>query len=128
MPSPPIIFTVCSINQLAHAFVLGDSIKAQHPHAERRSYQYFIGLVDKKSNIPDSIKSPYPIIDIDEIEISAFNQMSEKYTYDELTADCKPFFAKYFIQKNDKVIYFDCTSFVYHSLDLIIKILFLFHN
>ncbi|WP_435355249.1 hypothetical protein [Emticicia sp. SJ17W-69] len=118
MPSIPLIFTVCSINQLANAFVLGDSIKVQHPH-----YQYFIGLVDKESNIPKSIKSPYPIIDIDKIEIPAFNEMAEKYTYDELTADCKPFFAKYFIQKSDKVIYFDCTSFVYHTLDFITQTL-----
>jgi hypothetical protein len=114
-----LIFTVCSINQLAHAFVLGDSIKAQHPHTERRPYQYFIGLVDKKSNIPPSIKSPYPIVDIDDIEIPAFNQMAKRYTHDELTANCKPFFAKYFIQKHQQIIYFDCTSFVYHSLDFI---------
>jgi hypothetical protein len=109
-----LIFTVCSINQLAHAFVLGNSIKSQHPN-----HAFFIGLVDKKSNIPAIINPPYPIVDISEIEISTFSQMAEKYTVDELTADCKPFFAKYFLQKNDKIIYFDCTSYIYHSLDFI---------
>ena len=114
MSALPLIFTVCSIDQLAHAFVLGDSIKTQNPDSP-----YFIGLVDKSSNIPTTIKLPYPIVDIDEIEIPAFSQMAEKYTIEELTADCKPFFAKYFIQKNQKIIYFECTSFVYQSLDFI---------
>ena len=109
-----VIFTVCSINQLAHAFVLGDSVKTQHP-----SYSFYIGLVDKKSNISSFIRSSYPIIDITEIDIPAFKQMAEKYTHDELTANCKPFFAKYFIQKNERIMYFDCTSFVYYSLDFI---------
>ena len=114
MSALPVIFTVCSIDQLAHAFVLGDSIKNQNPDT-----QYFIGLVDKSSNIPTSVKLPYPIVDIDSINMVAFHQMAEKYNTNELTADCKPFFAKYFIQKNQKIIYFDCTSFVYQSLDFI---------
>lgn len=116
MHSSAIIFTVCSVNQLAKAFVLGDSIKAQNP-----DYQFFIGLIDKKNNIPSSIQSPYPIIDISEIEIPQFNQMAEKFTIDELTADCKPFFAKHFIKQFSKVLYLDCTSFVFNNLDFIFQ-------
>ncbi len=109
-----LIFTVCHINQLAHAFVLGDSIKSQNTNTE-----YFIGLVDKKQNIPSSIKSPYPIIDITDIEIPEFTLMTNKYSYSELSDNCKPFFAKHFIQKSDKIIYFDCTSYLYNSFNFI---------
>jgi hypothetical protein len=118
LPSSSIIFTVCPINQLAHAFVLGDSIKAQNP-----DYQFFIGIIDKKSNIPASVQSPYPIIDISEIEIPAFAQMAERYTIDELTADCKPFFVKHFIKTFTKVLYLDCTSFLFNSIDFIFQTL-----
>lgn len=118
MSLAPTIFTVCSINQLAHAFVLGDSIKTQHPN-----HAFFIGLVDNKSNIPAISHLPYPIVDISEIHIPGFSKMAEKYTIDELIADCKPFFAKYFIQKNDKIIYIDSTSFVYNSFDFITQTL-----
>ncbi len=113
-----LIFTVCSVNQLANAFVLGDSIKTQHPDS-----QFIIGLIDKKSNIPTSINLPYRIIDISEIEIPEFEAMSKRYTYSELSANCKPFFAKHFLQKNDKIIYFDCSSYVYNSLDFIFQTL-----
>ena len=109
-----LIFTVCTINQLANAFVLGDSVKNQHPN-----YDFFIGLVDKKENIPVTLHLPHPIVAIDEIEIAVFEAMCQVFTYSELSANCKPFFAQYFIQKSTKITYFDCTSLVYHSLDFI---------
>ena len=109
-----LIFTVCTINQLANACVLGDSIKNQHPN-----YDFFIGLVDKKENIPVTLHLPHPIVAIDEIEIAVFEAMCQVFTYSELSANCKPFFAQYFIQKSTKIAYFDCTSLVCHSLDFI---------
>lgn len=119
MPSLPLIFTVCHINQLANAFVLGDSIKKHHP-----DYQFFIGLVDSKKNIPAKINSPYPIIDIEELNLDGFAEMSRKYTWDELSADCKPFFAQYFLEKNkNKIIYFDCTSIIYQPISFLSEIL-----
>jgi len=112
------IFTVCTINNLAHAFVLGDSIKTQHPE-----YQFVIGLVDNKSNIPTSIKSPYLILDNTEIEIPEFIQMAEKYTIDELSANCKPFFAEYFLEKTEKLIFLDCTSVIFQSITFVSDLL-----
>ncbi len=113
-----LIFTVCHINQIFNALVLGDSLKAINSDA-----QFIIGLIDNKTNIPAEINSPYKIIDFSEIGIENFDEMAMKYTHSELSANCKPFFAKYFIQNFKKVIYFDCTSFIYNSIDFLSKTL-----
>ncbi len=111
-------FTVCHINQLSNACLLGDSLKVQNPH-----YQYFIGLVDDKDNIPTDFKTPYPIVDIPVISIEGFQEMAQRYTSDELLANCKPFFAQYFIQKSERIIYFDCQTIVHQSISFFSEIL-----
>ncbi|MFY7909634.1 MAG: hypothetical protein ACOVO2_08790 [Emticicia sp.] len=118
MASSPIIFTVCSINQLANAIVLGDSVKTHHP-----GYDFQIGLVDKESNIPSFIQCPYPICEVNSLNISGFEGMSERYTHEEIVADCKPFFATYFLQKTEKLIFIDCTTVVFQSISLVADIL-----
>ncbi len=123
-----LVFTVCHINQLANACILGDSLKGQNPH-----YQYFIGLVDDKKNIPVDFKIPYPIVDISEIMIDGFQEMAQRYTWSELSANCKPFFAQYFIQKSERIIYFDCQTIIHQSISfyqkyLIVSQLYSFHN
>lgn len=118
MASSPIIFTVCSINQLANAIVLGDSLKTHN-----QDYDFQIGLVDNQSNIPTNIQSPYPIIEVNSLNIKGFGEMSEHYTYEELLADCKPFFTEYFLQKTDKLIFIDCTSVIFQSISFVSDIL-----
>ena len=114
----PIIFTVCSINQLANAIVLGDSLKIQNS-----DYHFQIGLVDKQSNIPTNIQSPYPIIEVNLLNIKGFGEMSERYTHEELVANCKPFFTEYFLQKTEKLIFIDCTSVIFQSISFVSDIL-----
>lgn len=106
-----LFFTLCHINQLPEAHVLGDSIKLHHADA-----QFFIGLVDKKDRIPGNFKASYPVIELGEINIGKLEEMAKKYTWSELLADVKPFFAKHFLQKSDKVVYFDCTTVLYNSV------------
>lgn len=113
-----LIFTVCSINQLPNAIVLGDSLKTHNP-----DYDFQIGLVDIQSNIPTDFQSPYPIIGINLLNIKGFEKMSECYTHDELLADCKPFFAEYFLQKTEKLVFIDCTSVIFQSISFISDIL-----
>jgi hypothetical protein len=113
-----LIFTVCQINQLANAYVLGDSIKKLHP-----DYEFQIGLVDDSKNIPSNLQIPYPIISVNDFPNFGFEEMAKKYTWNELTANCKPFFAQYFIQKSKKVIYFDPTSILYNSISFLSEIL-----
>jgi hypothetical protein len=118
LASPPIIFTVCSINHLANAIVLGDSLKIQHP-----DYDFQIGLVDNQSNIPKNIQSSYPITEVNSLNIKGFEEMSEHYTHEEILADCKPFFSEYFFQKTNKLIFIDCTSVIFQSISFISDIL-----
>ena len=118
MPSSPTIFTVCSINHLANALVLGDSLKIHNP-----AYDFQIGLVDNQSNIPTKIQSHYPITEVKTLNIKGFEEMSERYTHEELLADCKPFFAEYFLQKAEKLIFIDCTSVIFQSISFVSDIL-----
>lgn len=113
-----LIFTVCSINQLPNAIVLGDSLKTHNPN-----YDFQIGLVDNQSNIPADIQSPYTIIEVNSLNIKGFEKMSECYFHDELLADCKPFFAEYFLQKSEKLVFIDCTSVIFQSISFISDIL-----
>lgn len=113
-----LIFTVCHINQLANAIVLGNSLKSQN-----LDYQFIIGLVDDKNNIPADINLPFPIIDINEVSINGFQEMAQKYTYEELLADCKPFFAQYLVKNNEKVVYIDPTSVIFQSIAFVEDIL-----
>lgn len=113
-----LIFTVCSINQLPNAIVLGDSLKSHNP-----DYDFQIGLVDNQSNIPTNFQSPYPIIEVNSLNFKGFEEMSKRYTHEELLADCKPFFAEYFLQKTEKLIFIDCTSVIFQSISIISDIL-----
>ena len=113
-----IIFTVCSINQLANAMVLGDSLKTHNS-----DYHFQIGLVDKQSNIRTNIQSPYPIIEVNSLNIKGFVEMSERFTHEEFVADCKPFFAEYFLEKTEKLIFLDCTSVIIQSITFVSDLL-----
>lgn len=97
---------------------MGDSLKTHNP-----DYYFQIGLVDKQSNIPTNIQSPYPIIEVNSLNIKGFEEMSERFTHEELLADCKPFFAEYFLQKTEKLIFIDCTSVIFQSISFISDIL-----
>ncbi len=113
-----LIFTVCPINQLANAIVLGDSLKTHNP-----DYEFQIGLVDDESNIPSFIQSPYPIIGVNKLTINKFSQMSARFTHEELVADCKPFFSEYFLKQTEKLIFIDYTSVIFQSISFISTIL-----
>ena len=59
-----IAFTICSINYLAQARTLGDSLKATNPDV-----RFFIGLVDTLQGVAfeDSYAPAYPMIESDKI-------------------------------------------------------------
>jgi hypothetical protein len=67
-----IAFTICSINYLAQARTLGDSLKSTNPDV-----LFFIGLVDALNGVEfeDSYAPKYPMIEIDKIEIRDFQEM-----------------------------------------------------
>jgi len=98
--------------------VLGDSLKTHNS-----DYHFQIGLVDKQSNIRTNIQSPYPIIEVNSLNIKGFVEMSERFTHEEFVADCKPFFAEYFLEKTEKLIFLDCTSVIIQSITFVSDLL-----
>ncbi|WP_247234967.1 glycosyltransferase [Telluribacter sp. SYSU D00476] len=111
-----IAFTICSINYLAQARTLGDSLAATNP-----DIKYFVGLVDRLEGVSfdDSYRPDFPLVEIHAIGIEGFEEMCERYNITELNTAVKPFYFTYFFNKYpeaDKVIYFDPDIIVYQPL------------
>jgi hypothetical protein len=118
-----IAFTICSINYLAQARTLGDSLKFTNPDV-----LFFIGLVDSLQGVQfDASYSPdYPMIEIDKIEIRDFQEMADRYNITELNTAVKPFYFTYFFRhypKADHVIYFDPDIIVFQPLTNLLNLL-----
>ncbi|WP_031526906.1 glycosyl transferase [Dyadobacter crusticola] len=111
-----IAFTICSINYLAQARTLGNSLRATNPDV-----RFFIGLVDLLQGISfdDSYKPDFPMIEIDKIEIRDFQEMADRYNITELNTAVKPFYFTYFFKhypEAKNVIYFDPDIIVFQPL------------
>lgn len=109
-------FTICSVNYLAQARTLGDSLRQTNP-----DYHYVIGLVDKLSaaQLPAELMPPYPMLEVDQIEIPDFAGMCDRYDITELNTAVKPFYIDYFYRhypNATQVIYFDPDIIVYQPL------------
>jgi len=111
-----IVFTICSINYLAQARTLGDSLKSTNPNI-----LFFIGLVDILEGVSfdESFIPKYPMIEIDKIGIDKFAEMADRYDITELNTAVKPFYFSYFFKnypKADHVIYFDPDIIIFQPL------------
>jgi hypothetical protein len=113
-----IAFTICSNNYLAQAKALGDSLKEHNP-----DYEFFIGLVDKKSDLIDyENEIGHKIILSNEIGIPDFDSLWKKYDIVEFNTCVKPFFFEYFINQNTDIeflYYLDPDTFVFNSFKII---------
>ncbi len=109
-------FTICSINYLAQAQTLGQSLQKTNPDIE-----YVIGLVDRLDQVSlDSEKTPpFQLLEIDKIGIDCLDAMCENYDITELNTAVKPFYFDYFFKHRKdikNVIYFDPDIIVYQKL------------
>lgn len=116
-----LVFTICSINYLAQAQTLGNSLLLQNPEIE-----FVIGLVDRldKVNIDKDKIPPFQLIEIDKINIPDFEEMCQHYNITELNTAVKPFFMDYFYKNRpdiQNVIYFDPDIIVYDKLDVMLN-------
>jgi len=111
-----IAYTICSVNYLAQARTLGDSLRRTNP-----DIRYFVGLVDRLDGVEfePGYQPNYSLVQVHMIGITGFAEMCERYNITELNTAVKPFFFSYFFEKYpdaDKVIYFDPDIIVFQPL------------
>lgn len=116
-----VVLTICSINYLAQAKSLGDSLLEHNP-----DYDFIIGLVDRldQSSITSDQLPPYTLIELHTIGIPNFEDMCNRYNITELNTAVKPFFLKYLYDtyvEIDLLHYFDPDIIVFHALTEIEK-------
>ncbi|QKZ13645.1 glycosyl transferase [Spirosoma sp. KUDC1026] len=118
-----IAFTICSINYLAQARTLGESLRVTNP-----DYTYIIGLVDKLegANLPANLVPDFPMLEVDKINIPDFAAMCDRYDITELNTAVKPFYIDYLYENYpdaSSVIYFDPDIIVFQPLEQLNKAL-----
>jgi hypothetical protein len=107
-------FTLCSINYLAQAKNLLDSMRQSNPE-----WRFIVGLVDKNTSNVDLSFLGCEIVEVDKIGINGFDDMVNSYSIVEFITAVKPFYFTYFLEKHpeiDKLVYFDPDIMVLASL------------
>ena len=112
-------FTLCSINYLAQAQTLGQSLQKTNPDVE-----FVIGLVDRldQVNLDSDKVPPFQLLEIDKINMTCLDEMCEIYDITELNTAVKPFYFDYFLKNRPEIkniIYFDPDIIVFDSLKLL---------
>ena len=87
-----IVFTLCSINYLAQAKTLGDSVLRHNP-----GYRFIIGLIDRNQTGVDLsfLGNNLELLEVERIGIDGLQDMCERYTIVELVTATKPFYFDY---------------------------------
>ncbi len=109
-----IILTTCSINHIAQAKSLGDSVLKYAPE-----YKLVIGLVDKlEGRIPVEYYAPHQLIEAHELNIPYFDEMCRRYNVLELNCALKSFFTAHVLEQfaPDSFIFLDSDMLLFDSL------------
>jgi hypothetical protein len=109
-----VVVTTCSLNHLAQAKGLADSLMRHNP-----GYKLVIGLVDRlEGRVPAAYYLPYEVTEAHTLNIPEFPTMCERYTPLELNCAMKAFFCDYALKKHqaDKVIFMDSDMLVFQPL------------
>ncbi len=111
-----VVLTICSINYLAQAKTLGDSLIEHNP-----DYSFVIGLVDRldQSDIKKEDLPNYPLLELHSIGIPDFEDMCDRYNITELNTAVKPFYLKYMYETYaniEMLHYFDPDIVIYQPL------------
>lgn len=107
-----VAFTVATANYLSQAKTLIDSFLAYNPE-----YKFYVTLLDKiDGRFDKSIFAPAEIIEVEHLNIEAFDKMLFSYNIFELSNALKPFVAEKLLHISDDVkhvLYFDCDIRIY---------------
>ncbi len=109
-----IAFTLCSINYLAQAKTLFDSISRTNP-----GWKFIIGLVDKNDKNVDLSFLDCEMVTVDVLNIPGFDSMVQRYTIVELLTSAKPFYFEWLFDNYPaagNVVYFDPDIMVFQPL------------
>jgi lipopolysaccharide biosynthesis glycosyltransferase len=112
--SEKIIITVCSINYLAQAKALADSVIHHNP-----GYKLVIGLVDKINDQVDITSyAPHRLLQVHEMNLPEFEEMYNRYNLLELNCALKSFFVRWGLDtyKPEYLFYLDADMMVHDSL------------
>lgn len=113
-------FTICSINYLAQARTLGESLAATNP-----AVRFVVGLVDKLAGVgfETDKEPPFELLEVAALNIPNFGWMTRHYDITELNTAVKPYFIDFFLKENpavENVIYFDPDIIIFQALDHLI--------
>jgi hypothetical protein len=118
-----LVFTICSINYLAQAKTLGESLMQHHPDV-----QFVIGLVDilDQAEINTEQLPAFPMLEVAQLHIPNFDWMCANYDITELNTAVKPYYISRFFEESstERVIYFDPDIIIYQPLDELLTKLF----
>ncbi|MBC7892441.1 MAG: hypothetical protein H7Y12_09525 [Sphingobacteriaceae bacterium] len=89
----PLFFTVCSLAEYPSALALGRSIHRQIPGAK-----FWIGLADRLERLPAHAPRPFPVADVEKIDLPDLAALTGRYTWLEFLHLTRPFFARYFLE------------------------------
>jgi len=100
----PAFFTICSKNFLAHARVLYRSIKEHYPTSA-----FLVVLCDELDGYLDPTKEPFEFVYLDDLGISDYHSMSQRYNITEFNTAVKPFAFLHLMNKLgfERVMYLD---------------------
>ncbi len=110
-----IAYTVCSLNHLAGAIVLGHSLRRFHPH-----WHFVIGLCDRLEGRVAIDAISFPVLEIESVAGVADSGLIERYTAFELNCAAKPYLAAHLLEAHpeaDRLIFADSDIQLYASLE-----------
>lgn len=103
------IFTTCYVRELPYVNRLFNSFKKHVDNAN-----FTVVLVDDEANIPKGFVSDYKILSMNDIDAEILKELSNRYNWEELKNNCKPFIFSYLLKSIKQVIYLDCQT-VFHQ-------------
>jgi len=109
-----IAFTLCSINYLAQAKSLSETLKKTNP-----DWRFIYGIADKNVNNVDLSFLDGETLFVEDVAIEGFDDMVKRYTIVELVTSVKPYYFTHLFKKYpeaDKIAYFDPDIQVFQPL------------
>ncbi|MFB0908959.1 MAG: hypothetical protein QMB03_11920, partial [Spirosomataceae bacterium] len=111
-------FTTCYVRDLPYANRLFGSMKKYTSDID-----FVVVLIDEEGNIPTNFDYDFRILSMNSINREILTELSNRYNWDELKNNCKPFVFSHLLKEEKQVIYLDCSTVIHQSVDIFDKTL-----